>query len=72
MTRLGRDTDLEVCGYPRCHSTTICCCVPHPDNHQLMRALCEKHWDVWHQTQEPAARAQLVFRLFHRRVRGAR
>lgn len=72
MTTRGRDVDLETCGYPRCQSTAICCLVPHPDDHQLLRALCERHWDVWHQTQDPAARAALTFRIFRRKVRGAR
>lgn len=72
MTTKGHDHDLETCGFPRCRSTEINCVVQHPNNPQLQRALCARHWEAYHLTQEPGARAALVLRIFGRKVKGVR
>ena len=71
MTYTGR-RDSNTCSWPRCKRTDLCCAVPHPNDHTLTRGLCDRHFEVWHETQEPKARAALVLRIFGRKVRPVR
>lgn len=62
---------VDVCQYPRCRKTDICCAIPDPAGDHEPAPVCDDHFDAWFQTcRDPAARAVFVFKLWP--TRGAR